>query len=261
MVNSIRADINASLWAESSEDSSGNYNYNSPAATQCGISVCGVIPTDATSAGVNAVNYFRTDTDIAGAAAAYNGVLLGDLSAQTGFTATFSITDTALAPGAQFTSSDIVGETYAGEVGSNAGIRLFFGYVSPDGSVVNEWWSNPTAAFVTSMNNGADVTLAVNFDPSLWSNINGVMGNADVTDFDAALSDVTRLGLSFGSGYFFSDGFAFDTGGDAYIELDSVGMTPAIDTTPEPASILLLATLLIIVGYSVQRKYLRQQNQ
>jgi len=103
--------------------------------------------------------------------------------------------------------------------------------------------------------------LAVNFDPSLWSNINGVMGNADVTDFDAALSDVTRLGLSFGSGYFFSDGFAFDTGGDAYIELDSVGMTPAIDTTPEPASILLLATLLIIVGYSVQRKYLRQQNQ
>ena len=73
----------------------------------------------------------------------------------------------------------------------------------------NEWWSNPAAAYVTSMDNGQDVTLTVAFDSSLWSNYNGINGSADTVEFEEALAGVTRIGLSFGSGYFFSDGFAF----------------------------------------------------
>jgi len=42
------------------------------------------------------------------------------------------------------------------------------------------------------------------------------------------------LGVSFGSGYFFSDGFAFDTGGTASLDVSSVA------TVPEPAILSLI---------------------
>ncbi len=251
VVSSLHADttLNALYWAESS--STSVYNYNSPMATQNGSSVVGVIPTDANqnSPDNDVVNYFRTDTDLSGASAAYNDVLLGDLSLYTGLTVTFNISDTALAPGAPFAASALVGETYTGETGSNAGIRLMFmggTYVDPVyGVTPNEWWSNQTVAYVTSMDNGQDVTLTVAFDPSLWSNYYGSMGNASaatVTQFNDALADVTRLGLSFGSGYFFSDGFAFNTGGTAQIELDE------ISATPEPGTFALLAGTLGVLA-------------
>jgi hypothetical protein len=71
----------------------------------------------------------------------------------------------------------------------------------------------------------------------------GHVGNAGVdqeAQFAAALSGVTRLGISFGSGNFFSDGFAFTGGGAADIQLDDISTFQ----TPEPGSLTLLVTML-----------------
>lgn len=243
------ATLYPAYWAESSTDASGNYNYNLPLATgSIGGPLSGSIPTDASSGspGNDLVNYFRTDTDLAGTA--YDGSLLGNLSGATSLTATFSINDSALDPGAPFDASDIIG--------SNAGIRLMFmgGYLG-DGTP-NEWWSNPTAAYVTSMNNGQSVTLTVAFDPSLWSNYYGHVGNSGAeytTEFGDALTGVTRLGLSFGSGDFFSNGFGVDTGGNASIQLDSIGTT---SSTPEPSTFGILAGALAAMA-ALRRKATR----
>ena len=250
------ATINPAYWADATTDAAGNYT-NSPAAFQVGNSVAGVIPTDAvqTDPTLDVINYFRTIGQN-GASTAYNGTLLGNLTGYTGLTATFRINDDALAAGAAFAASSVVGETYPGQVGSNAGIRLMFmgGYLS-DGTP-NEWWSRGTVAYVTSMMNGQDVTLTVDFDPSSWSNYYGHVGtdSPDITnEFDTALAGVTRLGLSFGSGDFFSNGFAFNNGGAANIQLDSIGTlggspVPSPSSTPEPATLTLLGGALVGLG-------------
>jgi hypothetical protein len=164
-----------------------------------------------------------------------------------------------LAAGAGFTSSEIVGEEIPGDPSapSNAALRLVFTGGAPiDASgTPNEWWFDPSAAVVTSMLNGVDVTVNDPFDPALWSNYNGIVGNSSAeatAQFEDALSDVTRLGLSFGSGDFFSDGFAFNTGGTASINLDSIDATSA---TPEPGTFgLLLAGGAILLG-AARRKF------
>ena len=236
------ADLNPNWWADAFTDASGNYSPFAPIATASGNSVIGYIPTDASQSSPDndVTNYFRTSTTVAGSN--YNGILLGDLSDYTGLTATFSLNDSALAPDAQFNASDVVGETYPGQVGSNAGIRLMFmgGYLA-DGTP-NEWWYDLSPAYVTALANGQAVTLSAIFDPSQWSNYNGTVGSADTAEFYQALAGVTRLGLSLGSGYFFSDGFAFNTGGTADIQVDSISPTlDGVAATPEPATFGLLA--------------------
>jgi len=230
----------ASYWAEGSTDSTGVYSPGSPIGIQAGSSVIGAIPTDATSPDIDVINYLRTLSSLPGASTAYDGILLGDLSGYTGLTATFNLSDSALPVGAPFSASDLVGE-----MGSNFGIRLMFmGGFLTDGVTPNEWWFNPAVAWVTSMNNGQDVTLTAAFDPSQWSNYYGHVGTESLqtqTEFDQALAGVTRLGLSFGSGYFFSDGFAFNTGGSAQIELkDMAATSPGGGTVPEPGTLALL---------------------
>jgi hypothetical protein len=251
------AAINAAYWADATTDSSGNY-ANVPVATQLGNSVAGIIPTNAsqTQPELDVVNYFRTGAFLPGASTAYDGLLLGNLTGYSGLTATFRLNDDALAAGAAFAASNIVGDTYSGQVGSNAGIRLMFmgGYLS-DGTP-NEWWSRSAAAYVTSMLNGQDATLTVDFDPLLWSNYYGHIGteSADtINQFQTALGGVTRLGLSFGSGSFFSNGFAFNTGGSANIQLDNIGTlggspVPEPSSTPEPATLTLLGGAVFGLG-------------
>lgn len=250
------ATINPLYWADATTDSSGTYS-NSPGAFQVGNSVAGVIPTGASQPGLDSISYFRTLASLPGASTAYDGTLLGDLSGRTGLTATFRINDSALAAGSTFAASSIVGDSYPGQTGSNAGIRLMFmaGYLA-DRTTPNEWWSRGAVSYVTSMRNGQGVTLTVDFDPFLWSNYYGHVGteSADtLSQFNTALAGVTRLGLSFGSGYFFSNGFAFNTGGSANIQLDSIGTlggspVPNPSSTPEPATLALLGGAFVGLG-------------
>ena len=246
--------LTANYWAEGSTDASGTYTYNGPGATQLGSAVIGYIPTNGNQQypDSNVVNYFRTGTYIAGAGGAYNGALLGNLTGYSGLTATFSLNNSALAAGQQFDSSQLVGELISGQT-SNAGLRLMFmgGSTVPPGATPNQWWSNPGVVYVTSMKNGQDVTLTVDFDPALWSNYYGHRGtesSTTIAQFEDALANVTRLGLSFGSGYFYSDGFSFNTGGTAYIELDSIGTTGGGSSTPEPASFALLLGSIVPIA-------------
>ncbi len=264
-VGPVKAEVLvAADWTESTTDASGAYTHT-PAATQNGSGVSGPIQTNANqnSPDLDVTNYLRTGSDLG--IGTGDIALLGNLSGFTGLTATFNITNSALAGGAQFTSSEIVGETVPpGSPGSptNPAIRLVFsGGGASFGTLTdgnpNEWWYDPSPAVVTSMLNGVNVTSNALFDPSLWSNYDGIVGNssADATaQFNEALADVTRLGLSFGSGDFFSDGFAFNTGGTAAINLDSIDATSA---APEPGTFgLLLAGGAILLGVA-RRKFAR----
>jgi hypothetical protein len=256
----VKAELSAADWTESTTDALGNYSHT-PAATQNGNGVTGPIQTDANQAfpDFDVTNYIRTGSDF-GLASGGDSALLGDLSSFSGLSATFNISNSTLAAGAQFTSSEIVGETSPpGTPGSptNSALRLVFsGGGAAFGTLTdgnpNEWWFDPSPAVVTAMLNGVDVTSNAVFDPSQWSNYDGIVGNsspAATAQFDEALSDVTRLGLSFGSGNFFSDGFAFNTGGAATINLD------AIAATPEPGTFgLLLAGGAILLGAARRKR-------
>lgn len=258
VVSSLHADttLNALYWADASTSATGIYNSESPGATPSGNYVVGMIPTDANqnSPDNDVVNYFRTLSNLSGASTAYNDVLLGDLSLVTSLSVTFNLFDSALPLGDPFPASALVGETYTGESGSNAGIRLMFmgGYYSDPlyGNTPNEWWSNPAAAYVTSMDNGQNVTLTVPFDPSMWSNYYGHVGTdsaATEIQFYDALTGVSRLGLSFGSGYFFSDGFAFNTGGTAQIEIEGISVTSS-RVAPEPGTFVLFGGAFCVLA-------------
>jgi hypothetical protein len=75
----------------------------------------------------------------------------------------------------------------------------------------NFWWSNPVSISLAHLfalgPNGT--TLSVSLDPANWSDRAGGFGNADAAHlaaFTASASNVTEIGLSFGSGCWFAFG-------------------------------------------------------
>jgi len=75
----------------------------------------------------------------------------------------------------------------------------------------NFWWSNPVSISLAHLfalgPNGT--TLSVSIDPANWSDRAGGFGNADAAHlaaFTASASNVTEIGLSFGSGCTFAFG-------------------------------------------------------
>ena len=239
----------ASYWTESNTDSSGNYGYNQipgSAPTIAGGQLVAPIPTDSNQASPDneVINYVRTTTAAAGSY--YDGVLLGDLTSKAGVTATFNITNSSLSNGAPIPAASVVGESIdSNNYATNPGIRISF--YSPDGTDSggnpNIWWSNPAAVFIDSMNNGQNATLTVDFNPALWSNDIGQVGNSSpaVTAlFDEALGNVSKMGVSFGSGYFFSDGIGFDPASSASFNLASINtfVTPLPKTTSAGLALL-----------------------
>ncbi len=250
--------VSAAYWGESYTDSSGNYNSPVVNGTVNGGVLSAPIQTDATSAAPDndVVNYLRTRSDIPGATSAYFGTLLGNLSGQASVTATFNISNSALTPGQQFTLSQLVGETG----GNDPGIRLTFtGALAPTSSdslgAANQWWSED-AAIVTSMTNGNDVTLTVDFNPADWTNVYGHQGDssaAETADFNSALAKVKYMGLSFGSGDFYADGFAFNTGGDAAINVSSFSTGPSGGSIAVPAPSSLWSCVSLLAGMGLYR--------
>ena len=105
------------------------------------------------------------------------------------------------------------------------------------------------------MTNGDDVTFTVDFNPADWSNVYGHDGDssaAETADFNSALAKVKYMGLSFGSGDFFADGFAFNTGGNAAINVSNFS-TSAGGTIATPAPSSLLGCMTIIAGLGFYR--------
>jgi hypothetical protein len=83
----------------------------------------------------------------------------------------------------------------------------------------DRWWSNPRAFTLAS----GTATISVPLTPESWSSVFGQYGNADPTvkfNFDKALLNVTRLGLTFGGGCSFGHGISV-RGGSARFALTS----------------------------------------
>ncbi len=129
--------------------------------------------------------------------------------------------------------------------GHNSGanhVRIFFKSQLPEGFNTNPaipglneytyWWSNPVSysfgdktSGTTHLSGGSvvisvsgaliTVTLTVTVSPAYWSDIYGHFGtynSSTETGFTAALSGVTDLGLSFGSGSYFANGVGVTQG-------------------------------------------------
>lgn len=131
----------------------------------------------------------------------YRGSLLGSLTG----TVSATVAVTAI-PGTVF---DYSGEQSCG--GTNAYVRFFFEKdTSGEFSETNYWWSNPVDVNLSDLV-GTSMTISASLsDGSKWSDFYGHFGNdpAYSAAFNAALSDVGMIGLSFGGGCFLKTAWA-----------------------------------------------------
>jgi hypothetical protein len=96
----------------------------------------------------------------------------------------------------------------------NQTVRLFF--FTPGFAFTNFWWSNPAAM---TLNGNDTMTLNVSLDPSQWSDWDGHDGNfipSVTTGFNAAVANVSQIGLSFGGGCFFENGVTTSNGSGTF---------------------------------------------
>ncbi|MFZ0181286.1 MAG: hypothetical protein WAL84_15680 [Candidatus Dormiibacterota bacterium] len=138
--------------------------------------------------------------------------------------------DTGLNVSATATISGLTGAfTYYGEPscgGTTAYVRYFFTTSKSGGfDETQYWWSNPVSAALTA--NGSVTLPTVSFDGSNWSDFYGHFGTDPLYSdgFNAAVSDVTTIGLSFGGGCFFENGVG-TTDGSGTFTLNTFAVTP-----------------------------------
>jgi hypothetical protein len=142
--------------------------------------------------------------------------LLGDLGGDTSISATFDV-------------AGVTGLfTYYGEPSCNGplpdlgpapNVRFYFQTSNAGGfDETHYWWSNPVSQILV---NGT-WTLTTDFNPSSWSDYYGHFGidPAYAAGFEAALANVTDIGVSFGGGCFFENGVG-TTDGSGTFTLDS----------------------------------------
>lgn len=119
--------------------------------------------------------------------------------------------------------------TYSGEgtpsnpCGSPASTRLFFQTSNAGGfDETHFWWSNPVFMVLA---NGT-VTLTATVNGAEWSDFFGHFGSDPKfsSGFDAAASNVTSIGLSFGGGCFFENGVGTSDGSGTFT-LDSFSVS------------------------------------
>ena len=139
---------------------------------------------------------------------AQNPTLLGDL--------------TGKSVSASFTITGLTGTfTYYGEPdacgGTTAYVRYYFETSNAGGfDETHYWWSNPVSMTLTG--NGSVTLPAVQLTGANWSDFYGHFGNDPVysAGFNAAVSNVTRIGLSFGGGCFFENGVGTTDGSGTF---------------------------------------------
>ncbi len=97
-----------------------------------------------------------------------------------------------------------------------ATVRLFLERKNDDFSQeFYRWWANPTSYALQAT--PGDVTLSVPLTPGQWSSVFGKFGNHDaaaLAGFQDALTNLGRVGMTFGGGCFFGHGVNV-TGGTA----------------------------------------------
>lgn len=137
-----------------------------------------------------------------------NSSLLGDDRGKT-VTATFTISN---ATGA-FT---YFGEgTASNACGTPANTRLFFETSNSGGfDETHFWWSNPSSAILAD----GTFTVTATVNGAEWSDFFGHFGNDPqyAAGFQAAASNVTTIGLSFGGGCFFENGVGTSDGSGTF---------------------------------------------
>jgi hypothetical protein len=137
--------------------------------------------------------------------------LLGDLSGDGSVTASFTISNAGVF-------------TYFGEpscegpppdLGPLPNVRFYFQTSNAGGfDETHYWWSNPVSQVLAN----GEWTLSDTFSPSSWSDYFGHFG-ADpmyTAGFEAALGNVTDIGVSFGGGCFFENGVGTTNGAGTF---------------------------------------------
>jgi hypothetical protein len=148
------------------------------------------------------------------------GTLLGNLTGET-LSATFELAsvDAAVV---------YYGESSCG--GTGAYVRLFFETSSSGGfNETHYWWSNPASFDLSTLGNGVKATVTASLgSPEDWSDYSGHFGNNPnyAAGYQAAVANVTAVGLSFGGGCFFENGIG-TTDGLGSFELNAFSVTAA----------------------------------
>lgn len=142
----------------------------------------------------------------------YKDMLLGDLSGKT-----VRATVSAAASDGQFT---YYGQgTPENPCGTPASVRFFFQTKSPASFAETDyWWSNsttyPASKPLATISSPTAMSAPVS-DGSQWSDFYGHFGNdpAYAAAFQAAVKNITSIGVSFGGGCFFENGVGAPNGG------------------------------------------------
>lgn len=137
----------------------------------------------------------------------YKGTLLGNMTGKT-LKATVSVF------GGPF---KFYGEGDPGGCGGPppAFVRFYFQTKSPASFAETDyWWSNPVNLQLNGLPPSTSMSVSIG-DPSQWTDFFGHRGtDIGFTDaFNAAVKDVTSIGLSFGGGCFFENGVGAPNGG------------------------------------------------
>jgi hypothetical protein len=135
----------------------------------------------------------------------YKDTLLGDLTGKT-------ISAKVSTSGGPFTYYGA--NTPSNPCPGTATVRLYFQTKSPASfSETDYWWSNPVSLPLTGLTN--PTTMSVPLTPSNWSDYFGHFGSDPIytAAFEAAVRNITSIGLSFGGGCFFENGVGAPTGG------------------------------------------------
>lgn len=196
----VIASTSGLAWAANGGNPSSNWQvgYYTPSGRALSLAVAPVA-----SGNIASLNFTSQDNTallVTDNKAKFPG-LLGDLTGKS-VSATFTVS--GLNSGQQFTYYDEPDECG----GTTVHVRYFFETSNADGfAETHYWWSNPVSATLSA--NGGPVSLASTpLTGANWSDFNGHFGSdpSYAAGFNAAVSNVTMIGLSFGGGCFFENG-------------------------------------------------------
>jgi hypothetical protein len=111
--------------------------------------------------------------------------------------------------------------------GPTANVRFYFQTSNAGGfDETHYWWSNPVSWPLVGPNSNGSTSISNSLNGANWSDYYGHFGIGPyAAGFEAALSNVTDIGLSFGGGCFFENGVG-TTDGSGTFTLDNFSVNP-----------------------------------